>query len=95
MDYKCYPTWVYNDYGEIISNDIVDELQNEVEIKEILDDTQNIYNILFIDNQIIFEYKGFSSENEKTDFINKINLVMKLRSKKIGYINILENKVNV
>lgn len=28
LDYHCYPLWVYNEHGELIDNDIVDELRN-------------------------------------------------------------------
>jgi len=95
LDYQCYPLWAYDEEGELICNDIINELKNETEIEEILDDIQNTYDSLFADNEIYFEYQGFKNEEEKDVFLRKISKVIDLIQLKVGGIDIVENKVNV
>ncbi|MBU3133907.1 hypothetical protein KPL40_15870 [Clostridium gasigenes] len=95
LDYQCYPLWAYDEQGELICNDLIDELKNETEIKEILDYIQNIYDSLFVDNEVYFEYQGFENEEEKDGFIKKISRVIQLIESKVEKIYIVENKVNV
>jgi hypothetical protein len=95
LDYQCYPIWVYDDNGELINNDLPDEIINEAEIGEKLEDIQNSYNHLFEDNDSCFEYKGFINEKDKREFLSKIERVMELLTSKLGDIYILENKVSI
>jgi len=95
LDYKCYPLWVYNEKGELISNDIVEELLNETEIKDLLKDIQNTYNSLFIDNEVLFEYKGFNNKEERRTFLDKVEHLMQMIRSKVGDSYIIENEVNI
>ncbi|CEE00434.1 hypothetical protein BT1A1_0579 [Caldibacillus thermoamylovorans] len=69
LEYQCYPIWIYNEQGELVDNDLVEELKGEDEIDNMLLEIQNIYDSPFEDNAINFEFKGFS--NEKAYFLGR------------------------
>lgn len=93
LDYKCYPMWLYNEQGELTSNDLIDELKNEKEIEKLLKEIQKTYNSLFIDDGIQFEYKGFEDKAREDVFLNKIYTAIKLIKAKVYDKYIIENNV--
>ncbi|BAD63595.1 hypothetical protein ABC1056 [Shouchella clausii KSM-K16] len=95
LEYQCYPMWIYNERGELVDNDLVGELEGEDEIDNMLLEIQNIYDNLFEDNTINFEYKGFSNENEKTLFLKKVENTVELIKEKLGDKYLVENKVEI
>lgn len=95
LDYRCYPIWVFNEKGELMCNDLPDELRNDVDVQKNLEDIQRIYESLFIDNAIEFRYKGFDSEVKKSEFLSKLSRVMQLIELKVGNIYKIENRVNL
>jgi len=95
LEYKCYPLWVYDQDNKLINNDLVGELKNEIEIENQLNEIQEIFNGLFEDNPILFEYKGFSKESDKENLQKKINKVILEIEEKIGNKYIIENKINL
>jgi len=95
LDYQCYPMWIYNEQGELVDNDLVEELEGEGEIDNMLLEIQNVYDSLFEDNAINFEFKGFSNENEKTVFFKKIENAIILIKEKVGDKYLIENKVEI
>ncbi|WP_066244858.1 hypothetical protein [Anaerosporomusa subterranea] len=94
LDYKCYPMWVYNEQGELIKNDLIDELKGEKAIEELLNEVQSTYESLFIDNKIEFRYKGFADEVKKKEFLSQLAQVIQLIELKVGNSYKIENKVN-
>ena len=95
LEYQCYPMWIYNEQGELVDNDLVGELEGEDEIDNMLLEIQNIYDSLFEDNAINFEFKGFSNENEKIVFFKKVENAITLIKEKLGYKYLIENKVEI
>lgn len=95
LEYQCYPMWIYNTQGELIDNDLVDELQSDKQLDNLLIDIQNIYDGLFEDDSINFEYKGFPNEEEKMIFLNKVNNAVSLIKEKVGDKYLIENKVEI
>ncbi|WP_416147662.1 hypothetical protein ACM26V_15655 [Salipaludibacillus sp. HK11] len=95
LEYQCYPMWIYNEQGELVDNDLVGELEGEDEIDNMLLEIQNIYDSLFEDNDINFEFKGFSKENEKTVFFKKVEKTITLIKEKLGDKYLIENKVEI
>ncbi|MDG5471391.1 hypothetical protein P6709_06500 [Jeotgalibacillus sp. ET6] len=95
LEYQCYPMWIYDEQGELVDNDLVGELENDEEIDNMLLEIQNLYDNLFEDNSINFEFKGFSNENEKTIFFKKVENTITLIKEKIGDKYIVENTVEI
>ena len=78
LSYKCYPLWIYDDKGELLKNDLVNELEDEKNIVNELNTIQNIYDSLFVDDGIAFEYIGFSDDVDEISFQEKVNNVIHL-----------------
>lgn len=95
LDYHCYPVWVYNEKGELIDNNLPEELINDNEVDEAFTRIQDIYDSLFIDNSTEFDYKGFSKEDEKEEFLKMTESAIKLIMAKLGTTYVVENKVDV
>jgi len=94
LDYRCYPIWVYNENGEIVLNNLPDELKAEIDLQNLLKDIQDTYDSLFIDNKIEFRYKGFDNEVEENEFLSKISKVVQLIESKVGNAYKIENSVH-
>lgn len=95
LDYHCYPIWVYNDNGELIDNNLPEELINDNEVDEAFTKIQDTYDSLFIDNSTEFEYKGFNTEDEKKEFLKMIESAINIIKAKLGETYIVENKADV
>lgn len=94
LEYQCYPLWVYNEKGEIVLNDLPDELKAEIDIQNLLKDIQATYDSLFIDNKVEFRYKGFDNEVEENEFRGKLAKVVQLIGEKMGNIYKIENSID-
>ncbi|MEW4369215.1 hypothetical protein [Paenibacillus kandeliae] len=93
LEYKCYPIWIYDEYDQLIDNNIVDELVGESYIVDKLDEIQAIYNHLFVDDTIQFQFKGFNSLKDKEHFLALIHeIVPAIEQKLIGQYKI-QNKL--
>lgn len=95
LDYHCYPVWVYNEKGELIDNNLPEELINDKEIDEIFVKIQNVYDGLFIDNSTEFDYIGFSEEDEKEKYLKMIERAVNLIKSKLRESYEIQNKVDV
>lgn len=95
LDYKCYPMWIYDEDGDLIDNNLVEELRNEKEIDEMLIDIQKFYESLFVDDAVTLEYKGFATVSERTVFIKKIENVLNSIKKKVGEEYLIINDINI
>ncbi|MCG3089824.1 hypothetical protein [Sporosarcina cyprini] len=94
LEYKCFPMWVYNENDELVENDLVEELKNDAEIDNMFVEIQSIYDGLYEDDAINFEFKGFTNEIEKNEFILKIKNATTLVREKVGNKYIIEKKLN-
>lgn len=94
LEYQCYPLWVYNEKGEIVLNDLPDELRAEVDMQKLLEEIQAIYDSLFIDNKVEFRYKGFDNEEEEIKFRGKLDKMVQLIEVKMGKIYTIENSID-
>jgi len=93
LEYKCYPMWIYSEKNEFIDNDLVEELKNDTQIDDLLMNIQEVYDKLFEDNEISFGYKGFKDEEEKKNFMLKIENAINLIKSRVGEIYTIENCV--
>ncbi len=95
FEYQCFPMWVYNENGELVDNDLVAELKNDIEIDNMFVEIQNIYDGLYEDDAINFEFKGFTNELEKRVFIQTVENLVSLVREKVGHKYLIENKLNI
>ena len=93
LEYQCYPMWIYNEKGELVDNELVEELKNDAEIDNMFAEIQSIYDGLYEDDAINFEFKGFTNEIEKSEFILKIKNATTLVREKVGNKYIIEKKL--
>lgn len=95
LEYRCFPIWVYGETGELLENDLVDELKDNQDIDRTLTEIQEIYDGLFEDSPTHFEYKGFANDSERNNFLKKIEVAMKLIGNEVGGNYIIKNEVTV
>lgn len=89
LEYQCYPIWIYDENGNFVDNDLVKEIQNNRNLINLLEDLQQEFDSLYLDNQQEFKYIGFKSSNDKVNFQKKIDTIY-------NYLNeILCKKYNV
>jgi hypothetical protein len=86
--------WIYDENGELIKNEMVTELAGDTHIVHALNHIQEIHNKNFINNQFVFEYKGFSDPQAREDFIRLWNDTVKLIQIKLGTSYRVADKMN-
>ena len=72
LEYECYPLWVYDEKGSLIDNDLIDEIKKDNTLCGMLEGLQTEFERLYVNNQVEFKYVGFSSENAKQNFAEKV-----------------------
>lgn len=70
LEYHCYPIWNYDASGNLIDNDLPDELREDKELDSILLKIQDSFDNLYVDTPKEFSSHGFPSENDRKDFIS-------------------------
>lgn len=82
LEYRCYPIWNYTEDGELVDNDLPDELREDIELDSLLLKIQEIFNGLFTDTPTEFSANGFKTEAEWKAFMNML----------YSSVNILQNR---
>jgi TolB-like protein len=73
--------WIYEG-GQLLKNDLADELLNDTVAENCLTNIQRKYDSLLIDDGNVFAYKGFRNKAEKEIFEDDIKeVVNKIKSK--------------
>ena len=90
FDYMCFPVWIYNENNELKTNDLPDYLIGDKIIDTMFVELQNIYNSLFIDDMEKFEFKGFLSDEDKNNFLNRVSYAVNLLTQKVNKSTIIE-----
>lgn len=93
LEYGCYPMWVYSEAGELLCNDLIDALKGAAEIEALLDEMQDAYDALFINDAVQFAYKGFETAEAKAAFLRKVTRVTQRLKEAIGDAYAIENKM--
>ena len=92
LDYRCYPVWLYDEDGDIIDTLLPEELRDDKELDEKFDDLQSRYDALFIDTAHEFKFFGFTSEEQKQDFLADWDrAVSELKKKVNGKYQIIDD----
>lgn len=95
LDYHCFPVWIYDDTGELINNDLPNELLGDKEVDDAFVEIQNIYDGLFLDNSTEFKYIGFKNESDRQEFLKMIEHAISLIKVKLGDTYIIEKKIDI
>lgn len=77
-EYQCLPVWEDSESGGFVRNEIPPELPEETELTRLISDLAQEYDSLFIDNEKVFEFKGFSSDLERTAFLQKTDKAIEM-----------------
>ncbi|MGN9135951.1 hypothetical protein ACTNDG_11045 [Clostridium sp. HCP1S3_B4] len=89
LDYQCYPIWIYDEHGDFIDNDLVEEVEKDKNISRLLEDLQDTFDSLYLNNKNEFKYVGFANEGDKEDFKKKVQKIY------VGLCNLLGDKYTV
>jgi hypothetical protein len=86
--------WIYDDNNFLVDNEIIDDLKNDMDIVQMLDQIEHTYNGLYEDNPIFLNYKGFSLESEREEFIQKLRDMVILIQKRVGDKYIVDDQID-
>ena len=84
LEYHCYPIWNYDENGELVDNDLPDELRMDEELDSLLLKVQAVFDGLFTDTPRTFSSHGFRSEKDRRDFLSMLLLSVKLLRQRYG-----------
>ncbi len=95
LDYECYPIWVYDEKGDFIDNNLIDEIKEDDKMVAMLENLQNEFESLYLNNQKEFKYIGFSSETDKKCFVEKVQRVYSSLCDFLDGKYVVKNMVNI
>lgn len=72
FEYQCCPVWVYDEAGYLLYNGLPDEMQADKVLAALCADLQYTYDALFVDDGKVFEYLGFTSEDQQLHFEKQV-----------------------
>ena len=70
LEYHAYPIWNYDENGDLIDNDLPEELLVDTELDSLLMRIQEQFDSLYIDTPHEFSSHGFYSESERQSFLS-------------------------
>lgn len=92
LEYRCYPIWNYDGFGELIDNDLPDELRCDKELDSLLLKIQEKYDGLFTDTTKEFSSHGFKTEAERHAFLTLLFSSVDLLRQRYGSKYLIECK---
>ncbi len=95
LEYQCYPIWIYSESGELLDNDLVDEIADHSDLCQLLEMVQLDFNSLYLDTSTEFRYVGFENENAKAQFLERVEKVYKELLVVLGDQYEVVNKVDI
>lgn len=94
FDYGTDPIWEYNESKNLIGNGLPDGLLGDKELRNSFARLEAIYEGLFINNETVFCYRGFESEEQKEEFKSLLLAAPKLLIDKAGSNYQIINELN-
>jgi hypothetical protein len=73
LEYHCYPVWIIGSDGDIIDNDLPDDIRNIKELDALFLKIQERFDSCFADTPKEFIPQGFKSAEEKASFLELVN----------------------
>lgn len=95
FEYHCYPVWIYDEDGILIENDLPGELVNDEELNALLEKIQEKFDSLYIDDSVVFEYKGFENSEEKNMFIKDVSIAVNMLTSRLNEKYIFEDESSI
>lgn len=92
LEYRCYPIWNYDESGELIDNDLPDELRDDEELDSLLLKIQEIFDGLFTDTPKEFSSHGFMNEAERSNFLSLLFSSVDLLKQRYGLKYLIDCK---
>ena len=83
FEWNGFPIWLYREEKALPENDLPPELIGD-EIEAKFAALQEKYNLLFIDDEIEFRYKGFENEKAREAFVTELRNAIDCLKHKIG-----------
>jgi hypothetical protein len=72
LEYKCYPVWILDSDGDIIDNDLPEDIRIIKGLDDLFLKIQDMFDSCFVDTPKEFTPQGFSSEKEKAVFLELV-----------------------
>ena len=94
LEYSCYPIWHYDESGELIDNDLPEELRNDEELDALLLQIQEIFDSLFTDTVKEFSSHGFKTEEERRNFLSLLFYSVDILRQRYGSNYLIDCKYN-
>lgn len=95
LDYGCYPIWIYDENGNFVDNNLIDEIEKDDGMVAMLEELQKEFDALYLNNQEEFKYIGFPSEMDKQRFIAKVQRIYCGLRDLLGGKYTVKNMVNI
>lgn len=84
LEYRCYPIWNYDESGELVDNDLPEELRSDEELDSLLLRIQDIFDNLYTDTEKEFSSHGFKTEVERQEFLSLLFSSVELLRQRYG-----------
>ena len=94
LEYGCFPVWLYDEEEDMIDNDLPEELSTDKELVHLCNQIQKKYDGLFINSEVEFEYRGFSSLEDEEGFKKEAELLEKVLRERCDGLYIIQNDMN-
>lgn len=79
LEYQCYPIWIYDENSDFIDNDLPKEIRDNKTLVNMIEEIQQEFDLLYLNNNKEFKYVGFKTPDQKKKFKEKVlNLYEKL-----------------
>lgn len=95
FDYQCYPIGIYDENGDFIDNDLVAEIEKDDNMITMLEERQDMYDSLYLNNKEEFKYIGFNSDIDKRKFEEKVHQVYSSLCNLLDKKYIVKNMVDI
>ena len=92
LEYHCYPIWNYDEVGELIDNDLPDELRADTDLDNLLLKIQDLFDSLFVDTPKEFSSHDFENETDRKEFLTLLFSSVEYLRQKYGKVYHIECK---
>ena len=95
LEYQCFPVWTYGEDGNLIDNNLPQELVGDSTIDSMCVDLQEEFDSLYHNDEKEFKYVGFDNAIIKEAFVKKIFQVLEELKQKVGSYYEINNNINI
>lgn len=95
LEYQCFPVWTYGEDGNLIDNNLPQELVGDSTIDSMCVDLQEEFDSLYHNDEKEFKYVGFDNAIIKEAFVKKIFQVLDELNQKVGNYYEIKNSINL